>query len=259
MGAGAAAVAAFLGFKLGGGGEKAPAGTYPVATSEVPGDANGDGYLSKDELRDMSFESVVDVAKHDPKLLLSAYAPDFDAWRKDTNTILNNKGYFLTVDPSVNYVPTGSKEAYSDQDVLVQVMLDVADASIQKGDAGSEIGKRMLTLVRSPGEEDFLKAVDHFETSQGRPDLNIYKTAGESYRITASSFDGIDLSNYTQVRLVREELVPANADTRHSEIWYGLYGLVKDGSNSSWMKLQRFDPDSDVMFNGELAKLRAGR
>lgn len=237
--AGTAAVAAAL---TGcGSSEKADShsGTHASAIDELPiaGDQNGDGFLSKDELHGMAPDAV---AKVDPKLLASAYASDFDAWRQDTLIIQMKHGNLsdetLAVIGSPESLPTGPKSEYTDQQVLNQVSLDETDASIQEDLID---GKRMMPLPINPESGGFEDSVNHLTPGNGAV-LNYHRQVGESLPRPEASFNGVNLRQYAQARVIKQELLRNNRSTSETFTEYGLYGLVKNGESEEWQLVRRW-------------------
>jgi hypothetical protein len=220
----------------------------------LPGDTNHDGAYSNDELKAMS---PADVANISPSLLLPVYGPELDSWRQDTYNNVIRAGRFTADQLSNVTVPTGEKAAYSDQDILNQVALDVIDASTQDDTVD---GERILALPYDKGLGGFTQTVKQIDTNQNSnptkmPVINSFKELGEPLPRPKSSFNGLDLSDYTQVRLIQQEALPNNPqDPEFTE--YGLYGLVANGNSEEWRELRRWTVD-DYNFSEALSALKA--
>lgn len=229
-----------------GGGESAksmPKENDAYISIELPGDKNHDNVLSKYELSEMTPEQVAMV---DPSQLVVAYGPDFDAWRKDTLKILIKRDK-LTPDQAAvigtpDSLPTGPKDLYSDQDVMNQVTLDIADASIQEDNTE---GLRMLPLPYSPEATGFEKA-RRFAATEGVVVLEPSRQVGESLPHPTGKFNGVDLTKYADARIIKQELLPNEGWDDRRTVQYGLYGLVKNGNDESWQLLRSYKDDAHM-------------
>lgn len=215
----------------------------------MKGDQNGDDILSKEELHAMDPYDVANVA---PSILADAYTSDFDNWRQDTyNILVKNNG--LTSDQlSVVSVPTGPKTDYTDQQVMNQVTLDITDANIQEIPAD---GQRMLPLVFNRDSGGFDEAMT-LTASQETTVMNAYRQISDSIPHPKESFNGVDLSDYVQSRVVRRVLLPNNENAMGIEE-IALFGLVQGKSGAQEWQLVRHWLGDDSSANLALDKLTA--
>ncbi len=211
------------------GGDRSSANVPPLL-----GDTNHDGTLSKDELHALDPADVAKVAADTKNLpmLVDAYEPDFDRWRQEIFDQV--KGSLTPAQRTILTVPTGPKESYADQDVINQVTLDLADASAQDDTLN---GERMLPLPCSPGLVEFPDDIKATETNKYRsadakdkvPIVNANRFVGPSLPRPTGSFNGVDLSGYSQIRVIPREYVPGPNDptpayTRNCQyLWIGLF------------------------------------
>lgn len=199
--------------------------------------AQQDGVVTKDELDVMAPGKIAEI---DPSILLGAYAADFEKWRQPIYDMVTTKSNLTQDQRNVLYVPTGPKESYSDQDVMNQVSLDLMRASSEED---KEQAERLLPLPYSAEMVEFGKDVTAIQTSTGALTLvEINRQVGEPLPHPEESFNGVDLSQYIQARVIKRELVPGPNDPNGSFTEYGLYGLLKNGENEEWQLLRRWLP-----------------
>lgn len=153
----------------------------------------------------------------DNQSLLIKYGSDFDAWRQQTYDILLKQNYITSTHRFVT-VATGPKDAYGSQDILNQVALDVADASLQVPIVN---GERMLSLVEDPKLGNYQDDMRYFDAHKGhQPDVNLHRVAGRSFQLTGY-FNGVDLTPYTRATLIEQEFIPSPGDnpTALHRVW----------------------------------------
>ncbi|USN96564.1 MAG: hypothetical protein H6797_05910 [Candidatus Nomurabacteria bacterium] len=206
-------------------------------SSEAPhmyGDTNGDSTFSQDELHAMSPSDVANIA---PSLLANAYASDFEKYRQDTLNILVDKNLLYGQEKDILSAPSGPKVNYTDQQVINEVTLDVADSSMQPDPTD---GQRMLALPYNKDAGGFTDAQNFIKPGAG-VNLNAYIQTDDPIPRPQGEFNGVDLSDYAQARVIRQRKLPNNPqDAIFDEI--SLYGLIKDksGQNEEWQLVQRW-------------------
>jgi hypothetical protein len=208
--------------------------------------------LSKDQLGKMDPLAVAQVP---PSVLLDAYGPNLDKWRQRVYDLTMQNPAVTPDQRATLSVPSGPKDQYTDQQAVNQVTLDVIDASIES-DYG--LGERELSVVYDKdlgGFSDALHAIEANETSNSHlAAMNAYVTVGPALPRPQGAFNGVDLTEYTQARLINQQFLPNSGAASFNE--YGLYALVKDDQNEAWRELRRWTT-ADTSFAESLQALEA--
>lgn len=215
----------------------------------VMGDADGDRVVTKQEISslDPSEDEDAEVIKSiEPGFLVEAYAADLDSWRQPTLEILKQHTTSTQAD-TLSLPLTEDKSAYTDQEVLNAIAIDLADASVQKNDPAD--GQRMLPMIIDrdcPGFDGYFNKI-----TDGGMIIDINKQIDESLSPPTSSFMGHDLNKptITQARVIKWENIPGGPESESEDYnRYGLYALHETNGKSAWQLVDKWNvTDHKVM------------
>lgn len=196
-----------------------------------------DGVVTKDELN--KFSDPNDSANVGSADLVTAYAGDFDNWRKDTYNILDEKGWLNDEQKAtLAEIPDKSKpkEEWNNQEVMNAVTLDVADATMQ---VSKKVGILMMPTVLDKSAQSFTEARDSVGKSAF---IAVYNVSG-GYIPKDKEFKGItNLSEDARV-IVSRHVEGEYSTVEHPHIVTLVDLQTGRNGERAWKELGSWDAD----------------